>query len=52
MAEIFFNPKLNEYTLKTEIDGVKSVKRVPIKFRKEDSTSRFRKELLKDQINS
>ena len=50
MAEIFFNDKINDYTLKEEIDGVKSIKKVPIKFRVGDKTSRFRKEILKKEI--
>lgn len=50
MSEILFNEKLNNYTLKEEILGVKSIKRVPIKFKHEDSTSKYRKEILRDQV--
>ena len=50
MAEILFNEKTNEYTLEEEIKKVKSIKRVPIKFKPEDKTSRFRKEILKKEI--
>jgi len=50
MAEILFNEKLNNYTFKNEIDGTKSIKRVPIKFKLEDSTSKFRKEILKEEL--
>jgi len=50
MSEILFNEKLNNYTLKEEIDGVKSIKRAPIKFKALDSTSKYRKEILKKSI--
>jgi len=50
MAEIFFNDKINNYTLQEEIDGVKSIKKIPIKFKINDKTARFRKEILKNQI--
>ena len=50
MAEILFNEKINDYTLEEEIEGVKSIKKVPIKFKLSDSTSRFRKEILKREI--
>jgi rRNA maturation protein Nop10 len=50
MAEILFNEKLGDYTFKSEIDGVKSVKKVPIKFKGTDSTSKYRKEILKKEI--
>lgn len=45
-----FNEKINDYTFKTEIDGVKSIKKVPIKFKLDDSTSKYRKELLKKKL--
>lgn len=47
MAEILFNKKTNEYTLKESKD---TIKRVPIKFKLEDKTSRFRKEILKKEL--
>lgn len=50
MSEILFNAKLNNYTLKEEIDGIKSIKKVPIKFKAEDSTSKYRKEILKNKV--
>lgn len=50
MAEILFNPKINNYTLQLEIDGVKSIKKVPLKFKIDDTTSKYRKESLKDKI--
>ena len=50
MAEIFFNDKINNYTLQEEIDGVKSIKKIPIKFKVNDKTARFRKEILKKEI--
>ncbi|MCA9486518.1 hypothetical protein H6501_02575 [Candidatus Woesearchaeota archaeon] len=50
MVEILFNEKLGNYTFKKEIDNVPSVKRVPIKFKAEDSTARFRKEDLRKEL--
>jgi len=50
MSEILFNEKLNNYTLKEEIEGVKSIKRAPIKFKASDSTSKYRKEILRDTV--
>jgi len=50
MVEIFFNKKNNEYTLKEKIDENNSIKKVPIKFKIGDKTSRFRKEILKEEI--
>lgn len=50
MAEILFNEKINNYTLKEEIKGVKSIKKVPMKLKLDDSTARFRKEILKKEI--
>jgi rRNA maturation protein Nop10 len=50
MAEILFNEKINDYTLKEEIDGVKSIKKVPIKFKIIDSTAKYRKEILKKEV--
>jgi rRNA maturation protein Nop10 len=44
--EILFNKKTNNYTLEKEIDGIKSEKRIPIKYKSEDSTSKYRKEIL------
>jgi len=48
--EILFNSKLNEYTLQREVDGVVSDKRVPIKFKENDSTAKFRREILEKEI--
>jgi len=50
MAEILYNKKINNYTFKEEIDGIKSYKKVPIKFKFEDSTSKYRKEILKEEL--
>lgn len=50
MAEIFFNEKINNYTLNEQVDGVKSTKKVPIKFKLSDSTAKFRQEILKKEI--
>ncbi len=50
MAEILFNEKLKNYTFLEEIDGIKSIKKVPIKFKGTDSTSKYRKEILKKEI--
>ncbi len=48
--EIYWNEKLNDYTLEKEIDGVKSIKKIPMKFKIDDKTSKYRKEILKDEI--
>lgn len=48
--EILFNEKLNKYTLIEELDGEKSIKKVPIKFKPEDKTSKYRKEILKKEV--
>lgn len=50
MAEILFNSKIGEYTFSKEIEGVRSIKKIPMKFKFEDSTSRFRKEFLRKEI--
>ncbi|MCA9459078.1 MAG: hypothetical protein KC550_00855 [Nanoarchaeota archaeon] len=50
MAEIFYNEKINNYTLDEEKQGVKSIKKVPMKFKLEDTTSKYRKEILKKEI--
>lgn len=50
MAEIFWNQKIKDYTLKEKIDDVKSIKKVPLKFKLEDKTARFRQEILKEEI--
>jgi rRNA maturation protein Nop10 len=50
MVEILWNEVIKDYTFKEEIKGVKSIKKVPIKFKLEDTTSRFRKEILKREI--
>ena len=52
MVEILYNDNIKEYTFKKEINGIKSFKKIPIKFKLEDSTSRYRKELLKKEILS
>lgn len=52
MTEILYNEKKKDYTLEEEVKGVKSIKRVPIKFKFEDKTSKFRKEILKEEILS
>lgn len=50
MTEILFNSKLNNYTFQEEIESVKSYKRAPLKFKLEDSTSKYRKEILRNQL--
>ncbi len=50
--EILWNEKLNDYTLEEEIGGVKSEKRVPIKFKEQDKTAKFRQEILKKDIRN
>ena len=51
MPEIFYNDKIDNYTLEKDFEGVKSYKQVPIKFKLDDSTSKFRKEILKEEIS-
>ncbi len=48
--EIYYNEKINNYTLEKEIDGVKSIKRIPLKFKLEDSTAKYRQEILKEEL--
>ena len=50
--EIYYNEKIQNYTLAEEVEGVKSIKKKPIKFKLKDSTARFRKEQLKKSIFS
>jgi len=49
-TEILFNSKLNDYTLQAEVDGVKSIKKIPLKFKAEDTTARFRQKTLKEKV--
>jgi rRNA maturation protein Nop10 len=48
--EILFNESIDDYTLHSEINGVASIKKVPLKFKIEDKTARFRQEILKKSI--
>ena len=48
--EIFFNDKLNEYSMEREVGGIKSYKRVPMKFKLDDSTAKYRSAILKKEI--
>ena len=48
--EILYNDKVQRYTLHEELNGEKSYKRIPIKFKFEDSTARFRTEELKKEL--
>ena len=48
--EILFNSKINEYTLKKEINSIQSIKKVPLKFKLSDLTAKFRRELLKESL--
>jgi rRNA maturation protein Nop10 len=50
MINILFNEVIGEYTLKEEINNVKSVRNVPIRFKLNDKTAKFRKEILKKEI--
>ena len=50
MAEIFYSEKRGEYTLNEEVDGEKTLKKVPIKFKLHDKNSRFRKQILKEEL--
>ena len=49
-TEILFNEELGNYTLEQEINGVKSIKKVPIKYKPQDTTAKFRQEILKNQL--
>ena len=49
-CEIYYNDKIKNYTLEKEIEGIKSIKKVPIRFKLSDDTSRFRKEILKKEL--
>ena len=50
MAEILWNDKLNEYTLDEEFKKVKSIKKIPLKYKREDKTSKYRKEILRKEL--
>ena len=50
MTEILYNDKIGKYTLKEVVEDVKSYKRVPIKYKPNDSTSRFRRDILDKKI--
>lgn len=50
MAEILYNTKKKNYTLEEEIDKVISIKKAPIKFKLNDSTSKYRKDIIKKEI--
>ncbi len=50
MAEILFNESIKDYTLKDEINGIKSIKKIPIRFKLDDNTSRFRRDILKKEF--
>lgn len=45
--EIYFNPQTNQYTLNPE----NSIKKIPLKYKPDDSTRRFRTEKLKESLN-
>jgi rRNA maturation protein Nop10 len=49
-TEILFNDELNDYTLQKEVNGVKSYKKVPLKYKPDDTTAKFRQEILKNQL--
>ena len=48
--EIYYNESLGNYTLQKNINGVESIKKKPLKFKPNDSTAKFRKELLKKKL--
>ncbi len=50
MAEILYNKKIKNYTLKEAIDGVKSEKKIPMKFKLDDTTAKYRREILRKEI--
>ncbi|MCH8519945.1 MAG: cadherin-like beta sandwich domain-containing protein [Nanoarchaeota archaeon] len=45
-TEFFFNPKTEQYTLSVE----NSVKKIPLKYKPEDSTRRFRTQKILDSL--
>jgi hypothetical protein len=49
-SQIFYNSQIENYTLKSEIEKVKSIKKIPIKYKQNDSTSKFREEILNKEI--
>ena len=49
--EILYNDKKKNYTLDKEVDGVKSYKKVSIKYKAQDSTSKYRKDILKQELD-
>ncbi|MFW6285658.1 MAG: hypothetical protein ACOC16_00645 [Nanoarchaeota archaeon] len=50
MINILFNQSVCEYTLKDKINNVKSIRNVPIRFKLNDKTAKFRKEILIKEI--
>lgn len=44
--EIMFNEKTKQYTLEKE----NTIKKVPIKYKEQDKTAKYRKEILKKEI--
>jgi len=52
MTEILFNKKTKKYTLQEEINGEKTCKKVPIHYKPNDKTSRFRRDILKKEIEN
>jgi hypothetical protein len=48
--QILFNSKLNQYTLQKEVDSVVSEKKVPIKFKENDTTAKFRCAMLEEDL--
>ncbi len=48
--EILFNEELGNYTLQKEINGTTSIKKVPIKYKPQDTTAKFRQTILKDKL--
>jgi len=44
MRHIFFNKKLNEYTMKEEVDGVASDNPKPVKFTANDRLAKYRRQ--------
>ena len=48
--QFYYNEFLKNYTLKKEIENTKSIKKIPLRFKFNDETKRFRKEILKNEI--
>lgn len=49
MKDIRFNSKLNKYTMKEEVDGIKNEVKEPPKYSPEDKYAKYRREAKKEE---